>query len=66
MSELVKAYIADMEEDFPSTSDSTIPFMHQRQGFRKTVDMICAWEPTSVRALRERSRDGVIEEVDSE
>jgi len=54
-----------LDEDIPASIDSSIPIVHQREGARKTLDLLFNWEPVSIREARERSPNGIIEEVDS-
>lgn len=64
--ELVRGFIDLMETALPESTDNLAAYVHQREGYRLTAESILSWEPTSVRTLRERSRDGVIEEVDND
>jgi len=63
--ELIQAFFLQMDEDIPASIDSSVPIVHQREGARKTLDLLFNWEPESIREARERSPNGIIEEVDS-
>lgn len=64
--ELITAFIADVEIDTPVSIDASVPFIHQREGFRSTLRMISGWEPESVKEARSEVDGGTLEEVDSE
>jgi len=63
--ELIEAFVLLIDEDVPASIDRSVPVVHQREGVRKTLETIFNWEPESIREARERSPNGIIEEVDS-
>ena len=57
--DLAVAYLDQIESDLPESIDQSIPLMHQREGARKTLDILFNWLPASL-------RDVELKEVDNE
>jgi hypothetical protein len=63
---LILALFDQIDTDLPESIDKSVPLMHQREGARKTIDLLFEWEPENIKRLRHKTASGIIEEVDSE
>jgi len=55
--QIVLAMLSEMDQEPPLSFDQSIPFLHQREGFRKALSIVMDWEPESVIAARERGEE---------
>jgi hypothetical protein len=62
--ELMLALFDQFDTDLPESIDKSVPLMHQREGARKTIDLLLDWEPKNIKKLR-HAASGFLEEVDS-
>jgi hypothetical protein len=51
-SELLTAFLDSAEEDLPESIDRSMCVAHQKEGCRKTLDIIFNWEPADIRRAR--------------
>jgi hypothetical protein len=45
---LILAFLEQISDDLPESVDKSIPLMHQREGAKKTIELIMDWHPLSM------------------